>query len=298
MFVSFMFCFIQSQKYLMADEVVESDGWLAKARAKAYASQGNPSAMAKISIATWNVCGAHPNILTRIDHIIKLCVSERVKCDVICLQEIPYDSVPRIIDRFYSKDYSVAHSISPERPIGELVAFKGCAYKMFEYVPFVDQFDDSFGMSIVHLEKDGLPFIVVTGQLDPTSSDIRSRQFDDMLTLFKRSGQAIIVAFDTNMTDAEDQPWLPDGWADVWEKRGCPNEMRWSFDYKRNPMVSFGQQERLDRVVYYDGDRAKSLVPKGFGFLGTAPFGKTGATMASDHFGVWVLFQLEQKTWI
>ena len=103
------------------------------------------------------------------------------------------------------------------------------------------------------------------------------RTFNLMSSLSESQGKACISGGDTNLRDEElEQVGLPDTFGDLWEK------LTWE---------STDPQKRLDQL--YMCPKGSVLQPTTFDLVGESLLDNYGV-YASDHFGVWVEFELRE----
>ena len=149
-----------------------------------------------------------------------------------------------------------------------------------------------------------------------TSSDERVRQMKDALRaldgLTTRRGEErrnracanAVFMGDTNWDEATDGPVpLPEGWADAWETHGDGGP-GFTYDLKKNAMMSGYLQKRLDRVLYKLADFRVAKIE----MVGTTPVTRkdgsvvthvnefrgrreTKPVLPSDHFGLFVALE-------
>lgn len=268
-----------------------------------------------VSCVTWNLCGSMPNfIIDRIEHALKTLTSSAINADLICLQEVPLEHLAWIVNRLKVLDFNICHSITQERPLGELTALR-YPITNYEYVAFVSSDTNlatDFGMNFVEFDYHGRSCLLVNSQLD-FSADCKARreQLEDLITLLCKSETVVIVCMDSNFRSIDPEPWLPPKWMDSWEQYGnlCNvNKSRkfercFTLDSARNPHVlyTYGEsRHRPDRIFVYNGDRKFRWSLNAFGLLGTKAFKYIDNTeiFVSDHFGVWNRYTIEELRYI
>ncbi len=260
-----------------------------------------------LSVLTMNVWNNDHYLDDRMDYIGDL-IAQKTP-DIVCLQEVPYDQVKTLVQYLQNDDYEVYES-TVRRQHGELIASKLPIYR-FRFLPFRES-PDRRGVNIAEIDLPGGESVfVVTAQLESPefatyygtqkdqNASIRRDQLKDMFHLF-RTHSRVLYAGDTNLaTNAYVK--LPRRWQDAWVASGSLPNYRFTVDGLRNPHIEDKQcRERSDRVLFKVPDHDRWRVTA-FGLVGLKsilPADTGEVVFPSDHFGVYVTFEIEagQKT--
>lgn len=254
-----------------------------------------------LSVLTMNVWNNDYYLEDRMDYVGDLIAD--MTPDIVCLQEVPYDQVNTLVQHLQNEEYEVYES-TVRRQHGELIASKLPIYH-FRFLPFRES-PDRRGVNIAEIDLPGGESIfVVTTQLESPdnrtyngnyqdeNASLRRDQLKDLFHLF-RSNSRVLFAGDTNLsTNAYVK--LPRRWHDAWATCGSLPQFRFTIDGVRNPHVGdTNYRERSDRVLYKAPDHDTWHITK-FGLVGLKsilPVDARDVVFPSDHFGVFVTFQI------
>ena len=138
----------------------------------------------------------------------------------------------------------------------------------------------------------------MTTHLETTSErrDERIRQLSEVFQIIKRSDRLSIFGGDLNLRDTEviRRDDMPEDAVDVWEACGRQKEHQYTWDTTENDNLGHshgGAQLRFDRIYLNPDDGA--LQPKSFELVGKERLPGCGR-FASDHWGLWVEFQVRK----
>lgn len=278
--------------------------------------------LSQVRLLTYNVWFAEDVALVdRIDGLTDIVMREDPH--VICLQEVTHNILMLLHAQPWFEDYK--GSPPPQQQYYTIIMFKRSMNKpdgstRVSRRDFMTSEMGRYAVGFCGMNcGDGKELTVFTSHLESfiskerTSSDERVRQMKDALRVIdavterranEYPGTATrngIFMGDTNWDETTDGDVpLPEGWRDAWLTHGDGTE-GYTYDLRKNPMMSGWLQKRLDRVLY----RLSDFEVTGIKMVGTEPIKRkdgsvvtyvneyrgrreTKPVLPSDHFGLMV----------
>ena len=244
-----------------------------------------------LRLLTWNIEGLNERLV--FERSMAVCdeIESRV-ADVVYLQEIIPKTSYAITNRLESKYYFYR----PERPhhyFHILMVRKDSAVIPESDVQVMEFPNTSQGRSLLHLPVrfHNHKMQLLTSHLESLERHASKRKnqlsatINLMSSLSKSQGKTCIFGGDTNLNDEElEQVGLPAAFGDLWEMCGCDPRKKLTWE-------STDPWKRLDRL--YMCPKGSVLQPTTFDLVGESLLDNYGV-YASDHFGVWVEFELRE----
>ena len=278
--------------------------------------------LSQVRLLTYNVWFAeHVALVDRIDGLTDIVMREDPH--VICLQEVTHNILMLLHAQPWFEDYK--GSPPPQQQYYTIIMFKRSMNKpdgstRVSRRDFMTSEMGRYAVGFCGMNcGDGKELTVFTSHLESfiskerTSSDERVRQMKDALRVIdavterradEYPGTATrngIFMGDTNWDESTDGDVpLPEGWRDAWLTHGDGTE-GYTYDLRKNPMMSGWLQKRLDRVLC----RLTDFEVTGIKMVGTEPIKRkdgsvvtyvneyrgrqeTKPVLPSDHFGLMV----------
>ena len=124
---------------------------------------------------------------------------------------------------------------------------------------------------------------LINTQFDHSTRE-RNHQIRELRTLVEKMDHIILCGDFTIRDLRDDEQFLEIPLKDAWRALGCPSQIKYSYDYKRNRNVPDQRQERPDRILYR---LPQNPNPKSMKLIGV----ETSKSLApSEHFGVIVFW--------
>lgn len=243
------------------------------------------------TVLTWNIWFSQKNMVERTMRIIQHIKS--LSPTVLCLQEVTEVSYNMLSERL--ADYFIFQVFITERQsYGTCILCKKAETEIIEPY-YYDYPDTQMGRRLVgcEIKWKGIAnsIHVMTTHLESMweNTDIRNLQFEVVKEVIKNYPN-VILAGDFNICSNKEpvqQNIRNSDLIDCWEKLGCPNAIKWTYDGTVNSNISGNKRGRLDRI-YYRSDNLTSVDLSLIGLGSTSP---SIAAPPSDHFGLLTRFQ-------
>ncbi len=289
----------EEQNGSMAEQLAEAR----RKRAAHHASRPPPVVKGELRVATYNVWFEHEDTFAkRMAAIARECAG----ADIVGFQEVTDDSFPYLEAALKRQGFrGLLKQAAPapyycclasKKPLRQVRThhFQRSMMGRGILLAVASWGEVDVHVGVVHLES------FVGKEHDAAVRAERKRQLaaaGDELQGRAGTGLAVLLG-DCNWDDRDGAvPLSGSDWRDAWEEAGYPREAQYTYDGRKNRMLSHRYQNRYDRVFLFDGSKlvcSKLARVAGFALIGTARLPDLTITdrhqrvlpaYPSDHFG-------------
>ena len=276
----------------MAQQLAEAR----RKRAAHHASRPPPVVKGELRVATYNVWFEHEDTFAKRMAAI---ASECAGADIVGFQEVTDDSFPFLEAALKRHGFqSLLKQVTPapyyccvaaKKPLRQVRThpFRRSMMGRGVLLAVASWGDVDVHVGVVHLES------FVGKEQDAAVRAERKRQLaaaGDELKKLAGNGLAVLLG-DCNWDDRDGAVPLGSDWRDAWEEASYPRDAQYTYDGRKNRMLSHRYQNRYDRVFLF----GKLACVAGFALVGTTRLPDLTITdrhkrvlpaYPSDHFGV------------